>query len=147
MNTNVRAPIMLVKEALPHIPRGGRIINISSYATRDVMIGPGIPDMALYICSKIALEGLTQGWAVEFGQSRGINVNAVSVGPTETDLIASMPEEQKAILAQQVALKMPAAPRSGTPDDVAQVVAFLASDSARWVTGSTVSANGGIIAI
>jgi len=65
MDTNVRAPIMLVQAVLPHMPTGGRIINISSFATRVVNIGPGIPPMPLYVASKISLEGLTQNWAVE----------------------------------------------------------------------------------
>lgn len=65
MNTNVRGPLFLIKAALPYIPRGGRIINISSFATRTMMKGPGIPDMTLYTTSKIAIEGLTQGWAAE----------------------------------------------------------------------------------
>ncbi|KAH8812678.1 hypothetical protein F5884DRAFT_855973 [Xylogone sp. PMI_703] len=147
MDTNVRGPILLVQAALPYIPRGGRIINIGSFATRNVNIGPGIPPMPLYIASKIALEGLTQNWAVEFGHSRGITVNTVSVGFVETDIIAAMPEEQKQILKEGNAAKAAAAPRGGTPDDVAQVVAFLASESSRWVTGSAVSANGGTIVI
>ncbi|KAK0648734.1 hypothetical protein B0T16DRAFT_371257 [Cercophora newfieldiana] len=147
MDTNVRAPIMLVQAALPYIPSGGRIINISSFATRGVNIGPGIPPMPLYVASKIALEGLTQNWAVEFGQSRGITANSVSVGFVETDIIASMPEEQKAIIREGNAWRVAAAPRPGTPDDIAQVVAFLASEGSRWVTASTVSANGGTIVI
>jgi 3-oxoacyl-[acyl-carrier protein] reductase len=65
----------------------------------------------------------------------------------ETDLIASMPEEQKAVLKAGNAKVTAAAPRTGTPDDVAQVVAFLASEGSRWVTGSMVSANGGSIVI
>lgn len=65
MDTNVRAPVFLVQAALPHMPRGGRIVNIASFATRGVNIGPGIPPMPLYIASKIALEGLTRNWAVE----------------------------------------------------------------------------------
>ncbi|KAK3356317.1 hypothetical protein B0T25DRAFT_496843 [Lasiosphaeria hispida] len=147
MDTNVRAPIMLVQAVLPHMPTGGRIINISSFATRMVNIGPGIPPMPLYIASKIALEGLTQNWAVEFGQSHGITANAVSVGFVETDLIAAMSAEQKEQIREGNAWRVAAAPRPGTPDDVAQVVAFLASEGSRWVTGSTVSANGGTIII
>ena len=65
----------------------------------------------------------------------------------ETDIIASMPEEQKAVLKAVNAKRTAAAPRTGSPDDIAQVVAFLASESSRWVTGSTVSANGGSIVI
>ncbi|KAF7556946.1 hypothetical protein G7Z17_g1078 [Cylindrodendrum hubeiense] len=147
MDANVRGPILLVQAALPYIPRGGRIINIGSYATRAVNIGPGIPPMPLYIASKLALEGLSQNWAVEFGHSRGINVNTVSVGFVETDLIAAMPEDQKKQIKEANAAKVAAAPRAGTPNDVAEVVAFLASDSSRWVTGSTLSANGGTIVI
>jgi NAD(P)-dependent dehydrogenase (short-subunit alcohol dehydrogenase family) len=74
-NTNGRGPLFLVKEALPYIPHGGRIINIASFATRTMLVGPGIPPMALYTASKIAIEGLTYAWAAEFGRSRGINVN------------------------------------------------------------------------
>ncbi|KAK3384131.1 hypothetical protein B0T24DRAFT_73431 [Lasiosphaeria ovina] len=147
MDTNVRAPLMLVQAALPHIPRGGRIINISSFATRTVNIGPGIPPMPLYVASKLAVEGLTQNWAVEFGQSRGITSNAVSVGFVETDLIAAMPAEQKEQIKAGNIWRVAADARAGTPDDVAQVVAFLASEGARWVTGSTVSANGGTVVI
>jgi 3-oxoacyl-[acyl-carrier protein] reductase len=58
-----------------------------------------------------------------------------------------MPEEQKAILREESGKMTAAAPRTGTPDDIAQIVAFLASEGARWVTGSTVSANGGKAAI
>jgi NAD(P)-dependent dehydrogenase (short-subunit alcohol dehydrogenase family) len=65
----------------------------------------------------------------------------------ETDLIASMSEEVKVVLRAANAKSTAAAPRSGTPDDIAQVVAFLASEGARWITGSTVSANGGSIVI
>ncbi|KAK0733135.1 hypothetical protein B0T26DRAFT_866475 [Lasiosphaeria miniovina] len=122
---NVRAPLMLVQAVLPHIPRGGRIINISSLATRTVNIGPGIPPMPLYVASKLAVEGLTQNWAVEFGQSRGITSNAVSVGFVEADLIAAMPAEQK----EQI--------KAGN----------IGGEGARWVTGSTVSANGGATVI
>jgi 3-oxoacyl-[acyl-carrier protein] reductase len=72
---------------------------------------------------------------------------AVGVGAVETDLIAGMSEEIKETIRQENARKTAAAPRNGTPDDIAQVVAFLASEGARWVTGSTVSANGGTIVI
>jgi NAD(P)-dependent dehydrogenase (short-subunit alcohol dehydrogenase family) len=78
MNTNVRAPLFLVQAALPYIPNGGRIINISSFATRTMCMGDEMPPMGLYIASKIALEGLSQGWAAEFGHSRGITVNCAS---------------------------------------------------------------------
>ncbi|KAJ9605419.1 hypothetical protein H2200_010076 [Cladophialophora chaetospira] len=123
--------------------------------------------MALYIDSNIALEGLAYGWAAEFGRSRGVNVNGkllpayieglatpysvsisnVSVVSVPTDLISEMPEEQQDIIRNENAAKAAAAPRVGEPDDVAQVVAFLASESSKRVTGSTISANGGTIII
>ena len=65
MNLNVRAPVMMVQAALPHIPRGGRIINIGSFVSRNINLGAGMPPMPLYVASKIALEGLAQNWAVE----------------------------------------------------------------------------------
>ena len=65
----------------------------------------------------------------------------------ETDLIASMSEDVKETLRKQNGMMTPAEARTGMPDDVAQVVAFLASEGARWVTGSSVSANGGFTVI
>jgi 3-oxoacyl-[acyl-carrier protein] reductase len=72
---------------------------------------------------------------------------AVSVGFVPTDLISRMPRQQQDIIRKENAAKSAAAARVGEPDDVAQVVAFLASESSKWVTGSTSSANGGTIII
>ena len=74
-------------------------------------------------------------------------ISAVSVGFVPTDLISGMPQEQQDIIRNENAAKAAAAARVGEPDDVAQVVAFLAGESSRWVTGSTISANGGSIII
>ncbi|KAM5356867.1 hypothetical protein ACJ41O_003513 [Fusarium nematophilum] len=145
MKVNVRAPALLVKAALPHIPRGGSIINIATMGTRMMNNIPMMPPMPLYIASKAALECLSHIWAVEFGHSHGITSNNVSVGLVETDGFSQLPEEYKQPIRAELAKRTAAGPRSGTPDDIAQIVAFLASDESRWVTGSTLSANGGVM--
>ncbi|KAI5464255.1 hypothetical protein BGZ63DRAFT_439433 [Mariannaea sp. PMI_226] len=141
MITNVRAPFFLTQSALPHIPHGGRIILISSIAARRFAFG-GL-NQTVYATSKAAVECLARNWAVEFGHSRGITVNSVAVGFVETEMVQSLPPAQLDAYRVDSNKVTAAAPRSGTPDDIAQVVAFLASEGSRWVTGSTVSANGG----
>ncbi|KAL6822655.1 NAD(P)-binding protein [Trichoderma sp. SZMC 28015] len=140
MATNVRAPFFLTQKLLPYIPRGGRIILISSIAARRFSFGM---NQTAYAISKAAVEALARNWAVEFGQSRGITVNALSVGFVETELVQSLSPEALEAYRKENARVTAAAPRSGTPDDIAQIVAFIADERSRWVTGSTVSANGG----
>ncbi|KAK1237192.1 hypothetical protein MKX07_006071 [Trichoderma sp. CBMAI-0711] len=140
MITNIRAPFFLTKTMLPHIPRGGRIILISSIAARRFSFGMS---QTAYAISKAAIEALARSWAVEFGQSRGITVNALSVGFVETEMVQSLSTESLEAYRKENARVTAAAPRSGTPDDIAQIAAFIASEESRWVTGSTVSANGG----
>ncbi|EGR46206.1 uncharacterized protein TRIREDRAFT_66510 [Trichoderma reesei QM6a] len=140
MITNIRAPFFLTKTMLPHIPRGGRIILISSIAARRFSFGMS---QTAYAISKAAIEALARNWAVEFGQSRGITVNALSVGFVETEMVQSLSPDSLEAYRKENARVTAAAPRSGTPDDIAQIAAFIASEESRWVTGSTVSANGG----
>ncbi|KAL6872193.1 NAD(P)-binding protein [Trichoderma novae-zelandiae] len=140
MITNIRAPFFLTKALLPYIPRGGRIILISSIAARRFSFGMS---QTAYAISKAAIEALARNWAVEFGQSRGITVNALSVGFVETELVQSLSPESLEAYRKENARVTAAAPRSGTPDDIAQIAAFIASEESRWVTGSTVCANGG----
>ncbi|KAF3073016.1 Versicolorin reductase [Trichoderma lentiforme] len=140
MATNVRAPFFLTQKLLPYIPRGGRIILISSIAARRFSFGM---NQTAYAISKAAVEALARNWAVEFGQSCGITVNALSVGFVETELVQSLSPEALEAYRKENARVTAAAPRSGTPDDIAQIVAFIADEGSRWVTGSTISANGG----
>jgi 3-oxoacyl-[acyl-carrier protein] reductase len=135
---NVYGPLLAAKEAASYLHKnGGRIINISSVAAR----GFHAPGMAIYSASKAALEALTRGLAVEFGPD--VTVNSVAPGPTETDLLQQvakqMPAEALAMVKERTILK-----RIGTPDDIAEVVAFLASNASRWVTGQTIDASGGL---
>ncbi|KAL7952473.1 NAD(P)-binding protein [Trichoderma compactum] len=140
MATNLRAPFFLTQKLLPYIPRGGRIILISSIAARRFSFGM---HQTAYAISKAAVEALARNWAVEFGQSRGITVNALSVGFVETELVQSLSPEALEAYRVENARVTAAAPRSGMPDDIAQIVAFIADEGSRWVTGSTISANGG----
>jgi 3-oxoacyl-[acyl-carrier protein] reductase len=134
---NARGPFFMMQEAARSLPTGGRIINISSGATRV-----GIPMLGAYLGSKAALEQFSLVLSNELG-SRGITVNTLSAGVTETKMLADMfgayPPELKAMLVARTAMG-----RLGQPEEVADVVAFLASDDARWVTGQNVSADGGI---
>ncbi|KAM0263958.1 hypothetical protein ACHAQJ_000993 [Trichoderma viride] len=140
MTTNIRAPFFLTQTLLPYIPQGGRIILISSIAARRFSFGM---HQTAYAISKAAIEALARNWAVEFGQARGITVNALSVGFVETELVQSLSPESLEAYRKENARVTAAAARSGTPDDIAQIVAFIASEGSRWVTGSTVSASGG----
>ena len=134
---NARGPFFILQEAARSLPSGGRIINISTGATRV-----GLPLMGLYLGSKGALEQFTLVLANELG-ARGITVNVVAAGVTDTKMLADMfnnyPPELKAMLIQRTPMG-----RLGQPQEVADVVAFLASEDARWVTGQTINVDGGI---
>ncbi len=130
---NLRTPFFLIKSLLPHLKDGGRIINVSSMGVRAAY-----PDMAAYAPAKAGLEALTQLLAAHVGH-RGITVNSVRPGATATDMNkrASDPELGRRI-AETIALR-----RVGQPDDIARVVAFLASADGGWVTGQQIDASGG----
>jgi 3-oxoacyl-[acyl-carrier protein] reductase len=113
--------------------RTGRIINISS-----VVGSMGNAGQVNYAAAKAGLEGMTRAMAREFG-SRAITVNAVAPGFIETDMTEALPDEHKAALLSQVPLG-----RLGSTDEVAGCVAFLASDEASYVTGTTLHVNGGM---
>jgi 3-oxoacyl-[acyl-carrier protein] reductase len=129
---NTRAPALLIAEfARRHIERAanwGRIISISTVGAYC------FPSETSYGASKLALESYTRSAAIELGQF-GVTVNAVSLGPVQTGWIS--PELEKQIL--------PTIPlgRIGSPEDVADVIVFLASDGARWVTGQRIYVGGG----
>jgi NAD(P)-dependent dehydrogenase (short-subunit alcohol dehydrogenase family) len=133
---NVDAGIVCVQVALPHMKaaKRGRIINISS-----VTISGGWSDLTPYVQSKMALVGLTRSWAREFGR-HGITVNAVAPGafPTDAEKIhPDLPAYEKRIYEAQ------ALQRRGAPDDVANILMFLASDAASFITGQTIHVDGG----
>lgn len=133
---NVDAGIVCVQVALPHMKsaRRGRIINISS-----VTISGGWSNLTPYVQSKMALVGLTRSWAREFGK-HGITVNAVAPGafPTDAEKIhPDLPAYEKRIYEAQ------ALQRRGAPADIANILMFLASDAASFITGQTIHVDGG----
>ncbi|MFD5556825.1 SDR family oxidoreductase [Streptomyces sp. NPDC127068] len=131
---NVRAPYFIVQEAAGRLRDQGRIINISSGLARVAS-----PEIKGYGATKGALDTLTLNLAKELGP-RGITVNSVAPGVIETDINAewlASPDVEK------YAVGISALGRIGRPDDVSGVVAFLASDDARWVTGRVVDVTGG----
>ncbi|HEX2312802.1 MAG TPA: SDR family oxidoreductase [Thermomonospora sp.] len=130
---NVRAPLFITQRALPRMRDGGRIVNVSSGVTWFA-----IPEV-VYSMTKGALNVLTRSLAQTQG-SRGITVNTVSPGITKTDMNAWLSDPA----AQQNVAAMVALGRHGQPADIADVVAFFASDDARWITGQTVEVNGGL---
>jgi NAD(P)-dependent dehydrogenase (short-subunit alcohol dehydrogenase family) len=138
--TNVRGPFFLVQQLLPILGEGSNVIAISSLGARAVAGKPGLDDPSLlaYASTKGALETLVKNWAAILG-SRGIRVNAVAPGVIDTD----MSHFTKTEAGREAALGMQALKRLGKPEDVADVVAFLASDAARWITGASIPVDGG----
>jgi 3-oxoacyl-[acyl-carrier protein] reductase len=135
MSVNARGPMFAIQAAVPRMRDGGRIINISSCGTHIAQV-TGL--LAVYQMSKGALEQLARCYVKELG-ARGITINNVLPGFVETELASDTPQEYKDALVKRTALG-----RLGTPEDIAEVVCFLASDGGRWVTGETISVSGGL---
>ena len=137
---NVRSPFFLVQQLLPVLVEGSNIIAISSAQARTVAGKPGLenPSILAYASTKGAIETLVKNWAAILGP-RGIRVNAVAPGVIDTD----MSNFTKTEAGREIALGMQALKRIGKPEDVADVVAFLASDAARWITGASIPVDGG----
>ncbi|MFJ1974913.1 SDR family oxidoreductase [Streptomyces sp. NPDC087903] len=131
---NAKAPFFIIQRALADIPDGGRIVNISSGLTRFAN-----PDEIAYAMSKGAVEQLALHFAKALGP-RGITVNSVAPGITRNgNPVFDIPEAVEAMAG------LSTFNRVGEPQDVADVIAFLVSDDARWVTGSFVDASGGTL--
>ncbi|KAF6802090.1 short-chain oxidoreductase [Colletotrichum musicola] len=139
MTVNVRAVIFMTKAVLPYISRGGRIVNLSSISARG-----GYSTQSVYAASKAAVEGLTRVWATELGHKYGVTVNSVNPGPVDTDMYRAAGPVHLARMEEQNK-KVPAEPRCGTEQDVADIIVFLCEERSRWVTGDTICANGGMV--
>ncbi|MGW7610074.1 SDR family oxidoreductase [Streptomyces sp. NPDC054766] len=131
---NTKSLLFVVQHGLKRMREGGRIINISSAVTRIAY-----PESIVYSMSKGAVDTFTLALAKDLGE-RGITVNAVAPGFVETDMNRGKraTPEAAALMASLSVFD-----RIGQPSDVADVVAFLASDAARWVTGQRIDASGG----
>jgi 3-oxoacyl-[acyl-carrier protein] reductase len=135
MDTNLKAVFRLSRAAIRPMmkQRFGRIINITS-----VVGACGNPGQANYAAAKAGLAGMTRALARELG-SRGITVNCVAPGFINTDMTATLPEDQQKALLSQIPLG-----HLGQPEDVAHAVAYLASPQAGYVTGQELHVNGGM---
>ncbi|MFC6886983.1 MULTISPECIES: SDR family oxidoreductase [Actinomadura] len=129
---NVRAPFFIVQRALALMPDGGRVVNISSGSTRMAL-----GDFA-YAMSKGAIDVMGRVLANTVGE-RGITVNTVAPGLTETGMTSWLDDGAAEAVGRFTALG-----RIGRAADIADVVAFLASDDARWITGQVIDVNGGL---
>jgi 3-oxoacyl-[acyl-carrier protein] reductase len=130
---NVRAPYFLVQQLLPTLCKGSNIIFTSSLAAHA-----SVGTLSAYGATKGAVDTLVKHFAAALGP-RGIRVNAVAPGVVDTDMSSFAKTEA----GREVTLGMQALKRVAQPDDIAPVVAFLASDNARWITGDTVNVDGG----
>lgn len=132
MAVNLRGAYIAIKTAVPLMPNGGRIINLSStFGARVPATGIG-----LYATSKFALAGLTRSFARDLA-TLGITVNAIQPGPIATDM---NPDDSR---HARIMTMMTALGRYGTPDDIANAAVFLASDESAFVTGATFNVDGG----
>lgn len=131
---NVKGTFFACQQAAQRMADGGRIINFSTTVTALML-----PTYGAYAATKGAVEQITRVLAKELG-GRGITVNVISPGPTDTELFkADKTEEQINRFAQMAALG-----RLGEVQDIADVVAFLASEDARWITAQNIRVNGGL---
>ncbi len=135
VDTNLGSLYRVIKPALRAMmkARWGRIVNLSSVVARM-----GNPGQSNYVASKAGIEGFTRSLAHEVA-SRGITVNAVAPGFIETDMTAELTEAQVEAMLERIPLG-----RMGAPEDVADAVAFLAGESAGYITGETIQVNGGL---
>jgi 3-oxoacyl-[acyl-carrier protein] reductase len=128
---NTRATFRIFREAARKVSDGGRIIGVSSN-----MVLQGRAGHALYAASKAAVEQFVRTLAKELG-ARGITVNAIAPGPTDTAMVSQ--------LSRDTAPAITPLARLGQPTDIADVIGFVASDDARWITGQIIGVNGGIV--
>jgi 3-oxoacyl-[acyl-carrier protein] reductase len=133
LNINVRAPIVASKAAIPHLGEGGRIINIGSFFADRVPPGAGL---AVYALSKSALTAFSRGLARELG-ARNITVNVVQLGSIDTDMNPAHGPFGETLRA------LTALGRYGRVEEIADVVTFLAGPKAQYITGTTLTVDGG----
>jgi 3-oxoacyl-[acyl-carrier protein] reductase len=133
--TNIRGTFVVAQQAARRVRPGGAIVTFSTS-----VVGTQLPTYGAYVASKGAVEGLTLILAREL-RGRDVTVNAVAPGPTATDLFLDGKTQQQIDgLANAAPLE-----RLGSPEDIAEVVSFLAGPTGRWVNGQVVRANGGLV--
>ncbi|MFD9432720.1 SDR family oxidoreductase [Streptomyces sp. NPDC060002] len=133
LDTNLSGMYHVIRGALPYVAESASIVNISSAVAHH-----GMPGAAHYVASKAGVMGLTRALAKELGPL-GIRVNCIASGLVETDQMKAVTAEGRARYEQMISLG-----RLGRPEEIADVVLFLASHAARYVTGATLDVDGGI---
>ncbi|KAK5048051.1 hypothetical protein LTR84_006241 [Exophiala bonariae] len=134
---NVYAPLFMIQAVVPVMPRGGRVINIGSIASKL-----GVAPIPLYVASKAALDALTFAMAMELGREYGITINTIAPGPVPTD---GMPKGPIADAIHNALVPMTRAEaREGTVEEIADAVLLIASERSRWITGQYISVSGGV---
>ena len=137
-DANVKGLVFLMHYSAPHMPRGSKIVNISSSLTASSYVRP---DHCLYVATKGAVEQITRTSAKELAASKGINVNALSPGPVETDLFLKLnPPESREMFK-----KVNPFHRIGTPTEIADAILFLSSPESSWINGQNIKVNGGYV--
>lgn len=129
-DVNVRAIIFLSQAAVAHMGDGGRIINVSSVVARSAF-----PASTVYSASKAAVESISRVMGVEL-RDKGIRVTAVNPGPVLTDMFTSLPKEVQESLDPKTPI--------GKPEDIADVITFLAGPKSHWVNGGTINTNNAV---
>jgi 3-oxoacyl-[acyl-carrier protein] reductase len=129
---NVKGLLFSLKEAATRLNDNGRIVNISSSTTMFVTA-----NLAIYASSKAAIKAMTESAAQEFGV-RGVTVDSIMPGLTDTPMNKGLTPELKKMVIDTTPMK-----RIGQPEDIADVVAFLVSEEARWINGQHILVNGG----
>ncbi|KAH6867393.1 hypothetical protein B0T10DRAFT_419865 [Thelonectria olida] len=135
---SVVGPVLLLQTAYPHLPQGGRIINIGSVASKI-----GFVQMPIYAAAKAAMDQLTFTLSREIGRGgKHITVNTIAPGPVLTDSLPPVPQVEpiKDYLLSLTRLEE----RVGTVEDIADAVLLLTSEKSRWITGQFISVSGGI---
>ncbi len=133
INVNIRGVVIATQAAIPHLGEGGRIINIGSCLANRV----ALPGIAVYSMTKSALNSLTRGLARDLGP-RGITVNLVHPGPTDSDMNPADGEGAD-VQRQGIALG-----RYGEAEDIADAVTFLAGPAGKHITGTGIDVDGGL---
>jgi 3alpha(or 20beta)-hydroxysteroid dehydrogenase len=135
LDVNLIGPFLGIKHVVPHMPSGGSIINVASLNGLAAQAGT-----AAYTASKFGLRGLTRAAALDLGP-KGIRVNAILPGVIRTPMVSYVVETREDELAAGLPLR-----RIGEPDDIADAAVFLASDNSRWITGTDMTVDGGLMA-